>query len=473
MIYDIETWIAAAISSMSIFVAIAYLLLGADDILIDVRFWFEQVRKPFRRAYPRLTLEELRSARQQRIAIFVPCWHEADVIDRVLKHAVESIDYQNYEILVGVYPNDLETIEKVQAVHARFPRVRAVVNGTPGPTTKGQNLNSVFAEMRTFEGDEPFDIIVMHDAEDVIHPYELLVYNRLIPRKAMVQLPVFPLEVNVRKWTSWTYADEFVESHLKDLFVRELLGGFVPSAGVGCGFDRRALERLSTTAGEIFPSDSLTEDYVMGMRLGASGSSTVLVHQILLERDRPERFVRAGSYVATRAFFPDTMGAAVRQKRRWTTGICFQAWQKIGWSGGFATRYALYRDRKGIIGNPLILMGYALMLCGLGLDAWHAVDDQIALPSAGMSQAVWCLFDIVIVLTLSRLVQRCYFVALMYGPRQGVLSLLRVPWAGVINALATFGAAAAFFRSCMTGQTLKWSKTAHAFPTDEVLRGTL
>lgn len=469
MIYQVEATLAAAVSALTVLTAVAYLLLGIDDVFVDVCFWTRGVIKRFRHAYPRLDLEQLRVAPQQRIAIFVPCWHEGPVIARVLAYACQRIEYENYLILVGVYPNDAETIAEVEAVQKRYPQVRPVVNPLPGPTTKGQNLNAMFRAMRELEDDDPFRIIVMHDAEDVFHPYELHIYNRLIPRKTMVQLPVFPLEIGLFKWTGWTYADEFVESHLKDLFVREMIGGFVPSAGVGCGFERTALERLGGPSGEVFPPDALTEDYLMGLRLGLRGGATVLVHQVLRERWRPARRLRAASFVATRAYFPDKLRTAIRQKRRWTIGICFQAWASAGWRGSFVTRYALYRDRKGIIGNPLVLFGYVLMLLGASIYGWHGVDDQIALPSAGTNRIVWTIYDAVVLMTLSRLIQKSYFVASMYGPLQGFLALLRVPWGGFINACATISASYAYTKARLTGQRLAWAKTAHIFPSEEAL----
>lgn len=462
--------IADSVSTLLIVVAVGYFVLGIDDLAMDFAFWLRRAwRTLFARGYTLLTVERLRDLPQQRIAIFVPCWHEAEVIERVLRFAVESIEYRHYEILVGVYPNDLPTIERVNAVNREYPHVRAVINSQSGPTTKGQNLNSVFKKMREFERDDPFKIVVLHDAEDMIHPFSLMIYNLLIPRKGMIQLPVFPLEYPVRKWTAWTYADEFAEAHLKDLQMRESLGGFVPSAGVGCAFDRCALEKLSLARDEVFPSESLTEDYVMGLRLSTQGSATVLVQQLLRQPRKLSEFVNASSYVATREYFPDSFKTAIRQKRRWALGICFQAWQTSGWVGGPATRYALYRDRKGIISNPLTLFGYALTVCCIALFAGHAIDADIAVPTIGNNRLLWALFDFVLVLSMLRAVQKCYFVSVLYGPIQGLLSIARIPWAGVINGIATTTAGYAFVAARIHRRKLTWQKTSHAFPNAENL----
>jgi len=110
-----------------------------------------------------------------------------------------------------------------------------------------------------------------HNSEDVIHPFSLLVINYLIPRKDMVQLPVFPLEVPLREFTHWSYADEFAENHTKLMLVCEITGGFVPAAGVGVAFTRRAFEWFNLEQKQIFSTDTLTEDYELGLRKNLEG----------------------------------------------------------------------------------------------------------------------------------------------------------------------------------------------------------
>ena len=58
------------------------------------------------------------------------------------------------EFFVGVYPNDLATLPEVQELADRHAGVHCVVNALPGPTSKSQNLNGVYAAiaMRTPSG---------------------------------------------------------------------------------------------------------------------------------------------------------------------------------------------------------------------------------------------------------------------------------------------------------------------------------
>jgi adsorption protein B len=457
------------LSVLTVVVAFVYLLLGIDDLVFDMMYWVRTIGRALRgRRFPKLTVEKLRSKAEQRIAIMIPCWHEHDVVERMLEFATTSLEYQHYDIFVGVYPNDEPTLAAVTSAAARHRQVRLVVNPLPGPTTKAQNLNSIFAEIERTEGNDPYEIMVLHDTEDVIHPLSLRMYNYLMPQRQMIQLPVFPLERPTFEWTSWTYADEFAENHLKDMVIREAMGGFVPSAGVGCAFSRPALEILSVTAEDVFPSKTLTEDYQTGLRLKLRGLSTIFVSQPLAYR-RGQRYKTAASYIATRAYFPDRLETAVRQKSRWVVGICFEAWQATGWVGDFPMRYALYRDRKSVASNIFALFGYAVLAGVVPLLVWHHFDPRIVAPHVGNNRFVWALLDLVLTMTLWRLLQKAYFVSSLYGPVQGLLAVIRPPWSSFINGLATLRAIGLFTEAVREKRDVVWNKTDHFFPTDQVL----
>jgi hypothetical protein len=84
------------------------------------------------------------------------------------------------------------TIEAVGRAAAGDPRVRLVVGDQPGPTTKAGCLNWIWQAMLDDERADgvPIKAVVLHDAEDVVHPDELTVYDALIERFALVQIPV-------------------------------------------------------------------------------------------------------------------------------------------------------------------------------------------------------------------------------------------------------------------------------------------
>lgn len=460
---------SAVLSALVLGIGFIFFVFRLDDLIFDLMFWANAIKRSRQlRKYGKLTVAKLREKPEQRVAIFIPCWKEFEVVDRMLDFACRSLEYRNYEIFVGVYPNDPQTIERVNYASQTHAQVRAVINPIDGPTTKAQNLNAMFRAMTDEEGTDQFQIIVLHDTEDIIHPLSLLMYNYLMPAKEMVQLPVFPLERPWNKWTAWTYADEFAQNHLKDVIFREQIGGFVPSAGVGCAFSRPALEIVHATSEDLFPSGTLTEDYQIALRLHTKGLKTIFVHQQLAATGKRHP-ATAAAYVATRAYFPDTIKDAIKQKSRWVAGICFQAWHMTGWTGNFATRYGLYRDRKSIVANTLVLLAYIVLMFTLVMVIWHAFDPNVYIPTVGDNHLVWAMLDFVLIMTLLELLQSAWFVAWVYGPLQGVLSIFRPPLAGFINGIATLRAGYAWYQSRRTGEAMKWSKTAHFFPTEVAL----
>ena len=172
----------------------------------------------------------------------------------------------------------------------------------------------------------------------------------------------------------------------------------------------------------------------------------------------------------SREYFPDKLQTAVRQKARWIVGICIQAWRDHGWTGNAATRYSLYRDRKALFTNLLTLYGYAVVALALLIDGLHVAFPRsiAAVPIARTNATLW-LFGAVMAMTVLRVVQKVYFVTQMYGWLIGLLSIVRLPWSGVINAFATGRALYLVVSSARHKKAVVWHKTAHVFPSEASL----
>ncbi len=225
-----------------------------------------------------MSYRELYKPDEKPLAIMVPAWNETGVIGNMAELAATTLDYENYHIFVGTYPNDPDTQRDVDEVCARFPNVHKVVCARPGPTSKADCLNNVLDAITQFERSANFAFagFILHDAEDVISPMELRLFNYLVERKDLIQIPVYPFEREWTHFTSMTYIDEFSELHGKDVPVREALAGQVPSAGVGTCFSRRAVTALLADGdGIAFDVQSLTEDYDIGFRLKEKGMTEI------------------------------------------------------------------------------------------------------------------------------------------------------------------------------------------------------
>src|SRR6266404_2037296 len=170
---------------------------GCDELFVDA--WFAW-KAAFGRDSWDISLEKLGRLPEKRIAMFVPCWREWDVIEQMIDHNRVAIDYLNYEIFLGVYPNDSQTIAKAALLEQRYPAVHMSVCPQDGATNKADCLNWIYQRMRLHEecGSARFEVIVQHDAEDVVHPKSFQLINHLASQYDMVQIPVLPLEMPLR-----------------------------------------------------------------------------------------------------------------------------------------------------------------------------------------------------------------------------------------------------------------------------------
>ena len=370
-----------------IVLSVVFFLSGVDELFFDFVYL---TRRLYRKLvilpkHEPLTEAKLLAVPEKLIAVMIPCWDESAVIRKMLTNTIRSVNYANYYIFVGTYPNDLDTQREVEIARESFDNVQRIVCPKDGPTNKADCLNWVYEGIKVFEKDHglAFEIFVMNDSEDIVHPLYLKLFNYLIPAKDMVQLPVFPLPGAWWNLTRGHYLDEFAENHSKDMTVRELLSRSVPSAGVGSAYSRRALEVLAAeTNNQLFNINSLTEDYDFGMRLGKHDFKQIFVRHAI-QRTVKKRGLFGGirqvvrrEYIVIREFFPGTLKTAIRQKSRWVIGIALQGWASIGWQGGFWTRYMLLRDRKSLVTNQVNMLGNLLVPVIGGFWLWKTVHPE-------------------------------------------------------------------------------------------------
>lgn len=322
---------------IAITLAVLMLISGLDDLFIDITYWTRRIKRALTvyQRHPRMHHDALYKPDEKPLAIMVPAWNETGVIGNMAELAATTLDYENYHIFVGTYPNDPDTQRDVDAVCARFVNVHKVVCARPGPTSKADCLNNILDAITQFERSANFTFagFILHDAEDVISPLELRLFNYLVDRKDLIQIPVYPFEREWTHFTSMSYIDEFAELHGKDVPVREAIAGQVPSAGVGTCFSRRAVMALLKDGdGIAFDVQSLTEDYDIGFRLKTKGMEEIFVRFPVIPTEpsgkRPWlQSQRSANTICVREYFPDTFTTAMRQKSRWIIGIVFQGFK--------------------------------------------------------------------------------------------------------------------------------------------------
>ena len=450
----LEWLVFGAGHELMLFASVGILLIGFDDLLFDA-FWLATRR---RRRIDRIDTPPL----DGRFAVFIPAWDEAAVLPAMLRRTVAAWEGEDVRLYVGCYPNDAATLLAISPLIARDRRLRLVIGGRDGPTTKGDNLNRLWAALGEDERAEGmrFAAVVLHDAEDHVHPDELSLYRRYLGENAMVQIPVVPLVARSARWIGGHYGDEFAEAHGKELVVRSRLGMPLPSAGVGCALTRTALALMAIErGGEPFRCDSLTEDYEIGMVISAYGLGARFV-----EATGP-----AGDRIVSRGTFPGVVDAAVKQKARWVAGIALAGWDHLGWpgsrpgggklssGGAWLARWMLWRDRRAPLAALVLLAAYAGLIviaigwAGQALAGWTAppLDDGMRLLLAFNAMLLgW------------RMAIRAHFTARWYGWQEAALALPRAFVANVIAMLAARRAVVLYWRMLRSGEVV-WDKTEH------------
>jgi adsorption protein B len=442
-------------AELALFAGVGFLLFAVNDLLVDIIYFARRLWRGaavYSRYPPAYASNYACSDKPGFIAILVPAWDESTVVAAMLRATLQRIEYANYRIFVGHYRNDPATGAAIASVTDE--RIHPVEVDCDGPTTKADCLNHLYDALIEYEmqTDRVAKAVVLHDAEDVVHPFELRIFDALIDRAAVIQLPVLPLIDANSPWIAGHYCDEFAEAHVKELVVREAVGAAIPLAGVGCAIARRPLAQLAALEdGKPFASGSMTEDYEIGLRLGALGLKTMFVRIRSTPGDR--------GVVASRGHFPSTLGAAVRQKARWLGGIALSGWDRLGWSGGLGERWMRMRDRRGPFAAMLLLAAYAAAL--LWSQLWLA--KSLGAPvEPHIDPALVRLLAVNGWLLAWRVLMRACFTASAYSLSEGLMSIPRLVVGNVIAMLAAARAVSLH----IGGGAKKWDKTRHTFPAE-------
>jgi len=445
--YTALEWLGRAEHELLLFAAIWFAVGALDEFGLDVLWlWLRLTGRVHTGKVPREIDARLRGV----AAVLVPAWKEDAVVGTMLAHTLKVWPQAELRIYAGCYRNDVATLAAMVGA-ARDPRLRIVVHDQPGPTTKADCLNRLYAALVEDErrGGWRARSLVLHDAEDMVHPAALGLLDRGLDDADFVQLPVRPEPQASSPWIAGHYCDEFAESHGKAMVVRDWLGVGLPSAGVGCAFSRASIEAIAAQRGspEPFAAECLTEDYECGLLVAKIGGAA--------------RFIRMrdadGSLVATREFFPAGLGSSVRQKTRWMHGIAFQGWDRLGWDARPLELWMRLRDRRAPLTAIVLAAAYLLIVISpillvasrLGIYHPKPIDPALRmLLIVNFAALAW------------RTLFRAVFTAREYSLAEGFMAVFRMPLANIISIMAGRRALTAYLASLYSGR-VKWDHTIH------------
>ncbi|MFW2350862.1 glycosyl transferase family protein [Qipengyuania sp.] len=448
--FTLAEWFVLVQHELLLFAAAFFALGMLDEFALDcIYVWFRLTGRIRTQRVDERSFAEA-GGLAGRAAVFIPAWQEDAVIGSTLGHMLDAWSQEELIVYVGCYHNDPATIAAVMASVRGDPRVRLVVHDREGPTSKADCLNAIYLAMVEDErraGSE-FRMIVQHDAEDMVDPAALDLLDAALWHAHFVQLPVLALPQRRSVWIGSHYADEFAESHGKALVVRDALGAAIPGAGVGCAIARGSLARLADQqGGKPFAEESLTEDYELGLKVAQSGGTGRFLRVRTLD----------GRLIATRAFFPARLDAAVRQKTRWMHGIALQGWDRLGWGREPVELWMQLRDRRGPLASILLVIAY-LLVCLLSVGMVLQQSGIVTPPPATALLSALLLMNVAGLML--RLFVRACFSAREFGWRQGLLAIPRILVSNVIAIMAGRRALIAYIGT-LRGAPVVWDKTEH------------
>lgn len=464
---------------------VGVLISSLDDMFIDAYYW---VRKLYRWAmvepkYPPLKLEQLLEKEESYLAIMVPAWQEHDVIAQMVENTIATMRYQKYVIFLGTYQNDAKTAAEADRMARRFPTmVKRATVPNDGPTCKADCLNWIAQSIFLYEEQHAMQFagLIVHDSEDVIHPLEFRMFNYLVARKDLIQMPVLSLERGWYDWVGATYMDDFAEWHAKEMIVRESLNGLVPGSGVSTCYSRRAIQLLADeNKNQPFNTDTLTEDYDLSFRLKELKTSQVFVRfPVVHKATRKSLFtgkpyeVEVNSVIATREYFPSTFRTAYRQRTRWILGVSFQGWEHMGWRGGLASKYLFFRDRKPLLTPYIGVLTYftAISFSIVWLLRLFGLEYLRFPDFVETRNWLYYIYLLSFWFFFNRILHRAYFVTQEHGIVQGLLSVPRIVVGSMINLFALTRAWRIYLTYLITGKRIAWDKTQHFYPNMEALK---
>lgn len=400
-------------------VLLVYALVFWDELVFDLTYLL-RYRKLKNHA---LTPEELEADKPKRMAVFLPTWQDAQNIGPMIR---ATLGYTNYsplhlDFFVGVYPNDPKTLESVEALSQEFVNVHIVVNDRPGPTSRAQLLNFMYSSLERFERNNRlgFEIVALHTAQDVIHPYTFKLYSTLLRKYPAVQLPVFSLASQGNFWKRLLtagYASDFAEEQLRHLPIREALGFFIPCASTGFAVRRELLPEMASD-GHVFSQQPGATDFDPALRLWRIGQP-VHFHLQPIWRMHDNGQTRREVISVKQSFGPRS--AIGKPKKYWTFGLGTQL-LKVLLGRPIAENARLLLPPK-----PIPTLFNLAHLIGFATFAYALLAQFLGWPGAG-NPVVGGLLILVAVILLFRGAMRHTAVRTLFSPQEARDALLLPP----------------------------------------------
>jgi hypothetical protein len=133
-----------------------------------------------------------------------------------------------------------------------------------------------------------------------------------------------------------------------------------------------------------------------------------------------------------------------------------------------AAAYWFWRDRKGLVGNPLSLLGNLVCLYGLATWLVSRLAGQVwGLRQVTFGPAARLMLALALASQAHRMLVRMSCAARLYGWAFAAGAPVRAVWANWLNGIATLRAIVRYARASLARQPHEWLKTDHVYPALE------
>ena len=204
--FDPWQWLEIVEHELLLIAAVFFLIGALDELAVDLA-WLRL--KLTGRTRPQSFCASPDTPLRGIAAVFVPAWREADVVAAMLRHCRTSWPQHELRLYAGCYRNDPETLAALIEGAAADPRIRVVLHAADGPTTKADCLNRLYVALAADERRSGVRArsVILHDAEDMVHPEALALIDRTLDDSDFVQIPVIQVPQRKSRWIAGQNAE--------------------------------------------------------------------------------------------------------------------------------------------------------------------------------------------------------------------------------------------------------------------------
>ncbi len=122
---------------------ILLILISLDDLIWDIYCLFSHRKRKI--DTKTISYRELQETIPGLLAVIVAAYREEDVLEAVIDNLIDTNHYPDsmYHVFLGVYPNDIRTLEIADKLPKKYKNVHKIVHVIDGPSSKADNINNV------------------------------------------------------------------------------------------------------------------------------------------------------------------------------------------------------------------------------------------------------------------------------------------------------------------------------------------